>query len=137
MTEIFEVIALVTLNVTIAAIVFLSLFSWALRHFDPKAVRLEIRSRKMADVVEGGTFAFTVVATNKAGRVVADTNVSVAVDANGSATVNPDGSGGVFTAGATDGPANLTATDGTLTSAPFALNVTADNTPAVLTVTPA
>ena len=92
----------------------------------------------MADVVEGSKFAFTVVATNKAGRVVADKGITVSVDnaAIGSASVGDDGSGGVFVAAA-PGTGNLSATDGTLTSAPFALNVTADTTPATLTITPA
>ena len=138
MTEIFEVIALVALDVTIAAIVFLSLFSWAQRHFDPKAVRLEIRSKTMADLNVGAVFNFTVVAANKAGTTVPDTGITVSVDnpAVGTVTVNPDGTAGVFTAVAA-GAANLVATDGKITSAPFPVNVVADVTPASLTIVPA
>jgi hypothetical protein len=87
----------------------------------------------MAQVVEGGTFAFTVVAKNAAGRVVPDKGVTVSAT-GGSATVADDGSAGVFTAGAVDGDFAITATDGTLTSAPFAVSVVADNTPASLEV---
>jgi hypothetical protein len=140
-TEIFEVIALVTLNVTIAAIVFLVLYPWALGHFDQTAVRLVIRSKTMTDVVEGATVNFTADLVNKAGRVVSvrPAGVTVAVDANGTATVADDGTAGVFTAGATDGPANVVATSATpaFTSAPLTLNVTADNTPVALVITPA
>ena len=47
----------------------------------------------------------------------------------GTVTVNPDGTAGVFTAVAA-GAANLVATDGKITSAPFPVNVVADFTPA-------
>jgi hypothetical protein len=96
-------------------------------------VSIEIVGVAMAQVVEGGTFAFTVVAKNAAGRVVPDKGVTVSAT-GGSATVADDGSAGVFTAGAVDGDFAITATDGTLTSAPFAVSVVADNTPASLEV---
>jgi hypothetical protein len=96
-------------------------------------VSIEIVGVAMAQVVEGGTFAFTVVAKNAAGRVVPDKGVTVSAT-GGSATVADDGSAGVFTAGAVDGDFAITATDGTLTSAPFAVSVVADNTPATLEV---
>jgi hypothetical protein len=96
-------------------------------------VSIEIVGVAMAQVVEGGTFAFTVVAKNAAGRVVPDKGVTVSAT-GGSATVADDGSAGVFTAGAVDGDFAITATDGTLTSAPFAVSVVADNAPASLEV---
>jgi hypothetical protein len=96
-------------------------------------VSLEIVGAAMAQVVEGGVFNFTVVAKNAAGRVVPDKGVTVSAT-GGSATVADDGSAGVFTAGAVDGDFAITATDGTLTSAPFAVSVVADNTPASLEV---
>ena len=89
----------------------------------------------MANVVEGGVLNFTVVAKNAAGRVVPDSGISASVDTPvGTVTVNADGSGGVFTAGSTDGSGNIFATDGKLTSAPFPVTVAADNTPASLEV---
>ncbi len=96
-------------------------------------VSIEIVGVAMAQVVEGGTFAFTVVAKNAAGRVVPDKGVTVSAT-GGSATVADDGSAGVFTAGAVDGDFAITATDGALTSAPFAVSVVADNSPASLEV---
>lgn len=87
----------------------------------------------MAQVVEGGVLNFTVVAKNAAGRVVPDTGVVVTAT-GGVATVADDGSAGVYTAGAVDGDFAITAADGKLTSAPFEVTVTADNTPATLEV---
>jgi hypothetical protein len=107
-------------------------FRDALReHFT--VVSIEIVGVAMAQVVEGGVFNFTVVAKNAAGRVVPDKGVTVSAT-GGSATVADDGSAGVFTAGAVDGDFAITATDGTLTSAPFAVAVVADNAPASLEV---
>lgn len=85
----------------------------------------------------GETAAFTVVPTNKEGTVVPDTNITVTSDnpAVATATVNTDGSGGVVT-GVGVGSYNLTATDGTIVSAPVDGTV-ADNTVATLTITPA
>lgn len=100
-------------------------------------VSLEIEAA-MAQVVEGGVFNFTVVAKNAAGRVVLDTGISASVDPTaGTVAVNPDGTGGVFTAASVDGDFAITATDGKLTSAPFVVTVTPDNTPASLEVVPA
>ena len=96
-------------------------------------VSIEIVGVAMAQVVEGGTFAFAVVAKNAAGRVVPDVGITVTAD-GGAATVADDGSAGVFTAGAVDGDFNIVATDGKLTSAPFSVSVVADNTPASLEV---
>ncbi len=96
-------------------------------------VSLEIVGVAMAQVVEGGTFAFTVVAKNAAGRVVPDSGISVSAT-GGTATVADDGSAGVFTAGTVDGDFAIAATDGKLSAAPFLVTVVADNTPASLEV---
>ncbi len=87
----------------------------------------------MAQVVEGGTFAFTVVAKNAAGRVVPDKGITVTAD-GGVASVADDGSAGAYVAGAVDGDFNINATDGTVVAAPFPITVTADNSVASLEV---
>ena len=89
------------------------------------------------DIVVGGTGAFTVVAKNKEGMVVPDTNIVVSSSDTTivTATVNTDGSNGVAT-GVGVGSANLTATDGTITSAPLAVNVTQDLVVATLDIVP-
>ena len=90
------------------------------------------------DVVQGKTANFTVVATNAEGEVVPDTNISVSTDdaTIATATVNPDGSGGVLT-GVKAGTTNLNATDGTIKATPVVVNVTQDLTVTTLTITPA
>jgi hypothetical protein len=116
---------------TVLGMAFLPFRDAMREHFT--VVSIEIVGVAMAQVVEGGVFNFTVVAKNAAGRVVPDKGVTVSAT-GGSATVADDGSAGVFTAGAVDGDFAITATDGTLTSAPFAVSVVADNTPATLEV---
>ena len=92
----------------------------------------------MADVVEGQVFNFKVVGRNSALREVALSDAAVSLDnaALGSVTVNPDGTGGVFTAGSVDGSGNLVATAAGVTSAPFPVNVTADNVVATVEIQP-
>ncbi len=87
----------------------------------------------MAQVVEGGTVHFTVVAKNVAGRIVPDKGITASAT-GGLVTVADDGSAGVFTAGAVDGTFDIVATDGKLTSAALPVVVTADNTPASLEI---
>ncbi len=125
-----EVGLVIGLCTTISLIVFM-LMPPARRHHN-RAATLEIRSKKMASVVEGGTLAFTVVAKNKKGVVVPDTGIKVSVDA-GAASVNDDGSGGLFAAG-DPGVATLVATDGTINSDPFVITVSTDVSPATLEV---
>ncbi len=96
-------------------------------------VSIEIVGVAMAQVVEGGTFAFTVVAKNAAGRVVPDKGITVTAD-GGVASVADDGSAGAYVAGAVDGDFNINATDGTVVAAPFPITVTADNAVATLEV---
>jgi len=100
-------------------------------HFRPKGTLTIIGATNMADV--GKPFAFTVVAKNAAGAVVPDNTITVSTD-NGTVTVASDGSGGVLTPGSA-GTANLTATDGTLTTS-LAVAVADDLTPASLTIVP-
>lgn len=90
------------------------------------------------DVVQGSTANFTVVATNKEGQVVPDTNISVSTDdaTIATATVNPDGSNGVVT-GVAPGSTNLNATDGTIKATPVVVNVSQDLVVSTLTITPA
>ena len=96
-----------------------------------RGVLIIIGATNMADV--GKQFLFTVVAKNSGGVIVPDLTITVSSN-NGTATVNPDGSGGVLTP-ATAGTATLTATDGTLTTT---LDVpVVDNVPASLTIVPA
>lgn len=78
----------------------------------------------MADATVGKSLNFTVVGKNAAGTVVPVTGITVTVDANGTATVNDDGTGGVFT-GTAVGTATLMVTNGTLT-ATATVNVTED-----------
>jgi len=85
----------------------------------------------MADqVVEGGTFNFEVVARNKFGTRVAVSDAAVALsdDTLGSVTVNPDGTGGVFTAKTgVQGTEQMTPSAAGVTGSAFALPVVADN----------
>ena len=95
----------------------------------------------MADVVEGKVFAFSVKFTNAAGRVLASpvpTDAAAHEDRAdaGTVAVGVDGLGGSFTAGAVDGPVNLTATAGGFTSKPVALNVVPDPAPAGVVIVP-
>jgi hypothetical protein len=89
------------------------------------------------DIIVGATGAFTVVARNKAGDIVPDTNITVTSDNTAvvTATVNTDGSNGVAT-GVAVGAGNLTATDGTITSPALVVNVNPDLTVASLTIVP-
>jgi uncharacterized protein YjdB len=113
------------------------LIHFFIKHCQPHKLTITAEGMTM-DVVVGKTGAFTVVATNSGGQTVPDTNITVTSDnpAVATATVNTDGSGGVVT-GVSAGTANLTATDGTITSAPFPINVTQDLTVTTLTITPA
>lgn len=97
---------------------------------EPKPTLTILGETNMADI--GTPFLFTVVAKNAAGVVVPDTTIVVTTD-NGTVTCNPDGSGGVLNA-ATAGTANLSATDGKLTTT-LAVPVV-DNVPASLTIVP-
>lgn len=101
-----------------------------------KPLVLIIKGKKMVTVQTGQTAPFVVHCDNSAGQGVPDTNgpitVSVDVPAVGTATCNPDGTGGVFTALAA-GSCNIVATDGKLTSAPYPVTVE-DLTPASLTI---
>ena len=95
------------------------------------------------DVIVGQTAPFTVHCFNGASPPVEipDTNGAITVSVaagSGTATCNPDGTNGVFTAGTTPGAVVLSATDGVLTSAPFTgFNVVPnpDTVPATLTIT--
>lgn len=114
-----------------------------------RAIRplLFVKGCKMTDVVEGGTFEFTVVAKNKSGTVIAVTDAAVALDSGdfGTVTVSPDGSGGVFTA-TKAGAVVMTPSAGGVTGTPYPLTVTPDtvvvtveivpNPPASVTVVP-
>ena len=96
----------------------------------------------MADIVEGGKFEFSVAFTNASGRVLATpvpTDAAAQIDRadGGTVAVNLDGSAGVFTASAVDGPVNLTATAGGFTSAPVLLSVVVDGNVAGVTIVPA
>jgi hypothetical protein len=103
---------------------------WLWKH-STKGTLTIIGATNMADV--GKQFLFTVVAKNSGGVIVPDLTITVSSN-NGTATVNPDGSGGVLTP-ASAGTATLTATDGTLTTT---LDVpVVDNVPASLTIVPA
>lgn len=99
---------------------------------------LTISPGGIMDVVQGSTANFTVVATNKEGQVVPDTNISVSTDdaSIATATVNPDGSAGVLT-GVKAGTTNLNATDGTIKATPVVVNVSQDLVVSTLTITPA
>lgn len=90
-------------------------------------------------VVEGGTFGFIVVAKNKFGTTLPITDATVAVDAPvGSATINSDGSNGVFTAGTgAAGSCNLVAKVAGVESAPFGIDVVADTAVASVEIQPA
>jgi hypothetical protein len=90
---------------------------------------LTIKVTQMSDL--GKPVAFTVVAKNASGRVVPDSGITVTAT-GGSATVNPDGSGGSFT-GTVEGPATLVATDGKITSSVVTIDVV-DATPATLEI---
>jgi hypothetical protein len=85
---------------------------------------------------EGATLNFKVVAKNALGREVPDAGVSVTSDnpALGTLTYDAASQTGSFVAGTTDGTANLTATDGKITSAAFPVTISADNTPATLEI---
>ena len=94
----------------------------------PVRIKIVFRRWKMADIVEGGTLPFTVVATNKRGTQVPITGVTVTATATARATVaDDDGTGGNFVA-ADPGAATITATAGALTDT-ASINVTADLTP--------
>ncbi len=97
----------------------------------PVRIKIVFRRWKMADIVEGGTLPFTVVATNKRGTQVPITGVTVTAT-GGTATVADDGTGGNFVAG-DPGAATLTATAGSLTDS-TTVNVTADPTPAAIKI---
>ncbi len=124
----------------VAGIVVAELVNWAERYFfDNRPARLVIKGAIMADV--GVPFLFTVVATNKAGRVVPDKGVKVSADVQQSGgtpvvAVGDDGSAGSL-AYDIEGIVNLTAADAAgLKSAALAVTF-ADNKPATLTITPA
>lgn len=90
------------------------------------------QENQMADgtVVQGGSFPFHVEARNKAGNLVPITDATVALSdpSLGSVSVNADGSGGVFIAGAAAvGSEAMTPTAGGVTGAAFVLDVTLDN----------
>jgi len=89
---------------------------------------------------EGASGKFEVVVKNKFGREVSDPRpIAVTVDTPALLTAFAyDVAGNVIdlTAGVVDGTVNIIATDGTLTSAPYPVTITADNTPASLEVRP-
>lgn len=87
----------------------------------------------MAEIVEGGSFSFTVVAKNKFGTVVAISDASVTASA-GTASVDADGKNGVF-AGPV-GVSVLTAAAGGKTSDAFPVEVKADTTVATVEIVP-
>ncbi len=96
----------------------------------------------MTDVVEGGKFSFSVAFTNASGRVLSTpvpSDAAATIDRADAGTVaaNLDGSAGVFTASAVDGPVGLSATAGGFTSAVVALSVVPDGAVAGVTVVPA
>ena len=121
--------------VIILLVVVIFFLASVIAHLLPKdltPVRIKIKwSKKMADIVEGGTLPFTVVATNKRGTQVPITGVTVTAT-DGTATVADDGTGGNFVA-ADPGPATITATAGALTDT-ATVNVTADPTPVAIKV---
>ncbi len=97
----------------------------------PARIKIVFRRKKMADIVEGGTLPFTVVATNKRGTQVPITGVTVTAT-GGTATVADDGTGGVFTAG-DPGTATLNAASGSFTDS-ASITVTADATPVAIKI---
>jgi hypothetical protein len=91
------------------------------------------------NVVEGGSFTFTVVAKNKFGTVLPVTDAAVSVDNPdlGAVTVNADGTGGVFTAAVgKDGDLNLVPSAGGVQGTPFQLTVSGDTTVASVEIVP-
>jgi hypothetical protein len=107
-----------------------------IEHCQPHTLEIVWQGDPM-DIVVGGTGSFTVVARNAEGIIVPDSNITVSSDNTSvvTATVNMDGSNGVAT-GVADGSANLVATDGTITSPPLPVNVTADLVVATLEIVP-
>ena len=84
----------------------------------------------MAQVAEGGTFNFEVVARNKFGTrvTISDATVVLSDSTLGAVSVNPDGTNGVFTAATgVAGTEMLTPTASGVTGDPFSLPVVADN----------
>jgi hypothetical protein len=121
-----------TVLVFLSGVALSELLHWANRYFfDNRPASLVIKGAIMADV--GVAFLFTVIAKNAAGRIVPDKGVTVATDNPAFVTsVADDGSAGSVTS-AVEGSGNLTATDGTLTSATFPVTF-ADNKPATLEI---
>ena len=110
-----------------------------LKHCQPKRLTITPEGHTMSfkPLAVGGTAAFTVIPTNAEGGVVPDTGITATTDntAVATATVNPDGTGGVVTAVAL-GSYNVTSTDGTIVAAPVDGTVV-DLKVATLTITPA
>jgi len=106
----------------------MKLLKWFLSLWQPPE---DIGESAMSDIVEGAVFNFTVAFVNAAGRVLSaplptDAAAQLSRPDGGSAAVNLDGSGGVYTAGVVDGPVDLTATAGGFTSPPVSFNVVTD-----------
>ena len=93
----------------------------------------------MAQVTEGGTFAFTVVAKSKSGRVVPVTDAAVALGdpALGTVSVNGDGSNGAFVAGSNDGTEAMVPSAGGVTGTLFSIDITPDLAVATVEIVPA
>jgi len=96
----------------------------------------------MADssIVQGTSFAYVVVTLNSFGTVLPTTNASVGLSdpSLGTNVVNPDGTGGLFTS--TNGAGTETMTpsaSGISPGTPFALDITVDQTPASVIISPA
>ena len=112
---------------------------------DPRPARVSIRHRRflwriiMATLNPGQTDALKVVVTNKAGRqllpVPSDTAVKVDTGDSTVSAVDLATGNFVFTAGQQEGTFNLTATTGSLTSAPYP-EVVQDNVPATVSIQP-
>jgi hypothetical protein len=84
----------------------------------------------MEQILEGQVFRFTVVAKTASGRVVTPTTAAVTLDnaVFGDVTVNPDGTGGVFTSFVGQvGTVNLLPSAEGVTGSPFPVDVQADN----------
>jgi hypothetical protein len=91
----------------------------------------------MADkqVVEGDSFKFEVVAKNKFGKRVKVSNAAVTLDpAEGTVSVDADGTNGVFTAGSA--ATVLKPSAGGVTGADFAVEVTPDLAVATVAIQP-
>lgn len=91
----------------------------------------------MAQVSEGGTFNFEVVARNKFGKRLPISDAAVALsDATlGAVTVSVDGTAGVFTAATgVEGTEVMTPSAAGVTGAPFELPVVADAVVASVTI---